>query len=51
MAPVGVSDQAILNMLQRLTAAAEQLGKMPHRGEIADVHQKLAQLLEQAENL
>ena len=44
-----VPEKAIPDVLQRLAEAAEQLGKMPHQGETADVYEKLAQVLEQLE--
>jgi hypothetical protein len=42
-----VPEKAIPDVLRRLATAAEQLGKMPHQGETADVYEKLAQVLKQ----
>jgi len=45
-----VPEKAIPDVLRRLAAAAEQLGRMPHQGETADVYEMLAQALKQVEN-
>lgn len=45
-----VPENAIPDVLRRLAAAAEQLGKMPHQGETAEVYEILAQALKQVEN-
>jgi hypothetical protein len=45
-----VPENAIPDVLRRLAAAAEQLGKMPHQGETAEVYEMLAQALKQVEN-
>jgi hypothetical protein len=37
-------------VLRRLASAAEQLGRMPHQGETAEVYEMLAQALWQVEN-
>ena len=42
-----VPEKAIPDVLRRLAAAAEQLGKMPHQGETAEVYEMLAQVLTQ----
>jgi len=45
-----VPEKAIPDVLRRLASAAEQLGKMPHQGETAEVYEMLAQALWQVEN-
>jgi hypothetical protein len=47
---LSVPDAAIPDVLRRLAAAAEQLGKMPRQGSTADVYEMLAQALKQVEN-
>jgi hypothetical protein len=46
-----VPEKAIPDVLRRLAAAAEQLGRMPHQGETAEVYEILAQALKQVESL
>jgi len=38
-----VPDAAMPDVLQRLAAVAEQLGKIPHQGQTAEVYEMLAQ--------
>ena len=45
-----VPENAIPDVLRRLASAAEQLGRMPHQGETAEVYEMLAQALWQVEN-
>ena len=45
-----VPEKAIPDVLRRLASAAEQLGKMPHQGETAEVYEMLAQVLKQVES-
>ena len=45
-----VPEKAISDVLRCLAAAAEQLGKMPHQGETAEVYEMLAQVLKQVES-
>ena len=45
-----VLEKAIPDVLRRRAEAAEQLGKMPHQGETAEVYEMLAQALEQGES-
>ena len=45
-----VPEKAIPDVLRRLASAAEQLGRMPHQGETAEVYEMLAQALWQVEN-
>ena len=45
-----VPEKAIPDVLRRLASAAEQLGKMPHQGETAEVYEMLAQVLKQVED-
>jgi hypothetical protein len=49
-ANVSVPEKAIPDVLRRLAAAAEQLGRMPHQGETAEVYEMLAQALKQVES-
>ncbi len=44
-----VPEKAIPNVLRRLAEAAEQLGKMPHQGETAEVYEMLAQAMKQVD--
>ena len=44
-----VPEKAIPDVLRRLAEAAEQLGRMPHHGETAEVYEMLAQALKQVE--
>jgi hypothetical protein len=46
-----VPEKAIPDVLRRLAAAAEQLGRMPHQGETAEVYEMLAQALKQVERI
>ncbi|MGA3359318.1 MAG: hypothetical protein ABSC87_03810 [Halobacteriota archaeon] len=45
-----VPEKAIPDVLRRLAAAAEQLGKMPYQGETAEVYEMLAQALKQVDS-
>jgi len=45
-----VPEKAIPDVLRRLASAAEQLGRMPHQAETADVYEMLAQALKQVES-
>ena len=45
-----VPENAIPDVLRRLASAAEQLGRMPHQGQTAEVYEMLAQALWQVEN-
>ncbi len=45
-----VPEKAIPDVLRRLAIAAEQLGRMPHQGETAEVYEMLAQALKQVES-
>jgi len=42
-----VPEKDIPDVLIRLAAAAEQLGRMPHQGETAEIYEMLAQVLTQ----
>ena len=44
-----VPEKAIPDVLRRLAEAAEQLGKMPHQGETAEVYEMLAQAMKQVD--
>jgi len=44
-----VPEGVIPDVLRRLAEAAEQLGRMPHQGETAEVYEMLAQALQQLE--
>ena len=45
-----VPENAIPDVLRRLAAAAERIGKMPNQGQTADVYEMLAEVLKQVEN-
>jgi len=45
-----IPERAIPDVLRRLAEAAEQLGRMPHQGQTAEVYEMLAQALWQVEN-
>jgi hypothetical protein len=45
-----VPEKAIPDVLRRLAEAAEQLGRMPHQGETAEVYEMLAQALKQVDS-
>jgi hypothetical protein len=45
-----VPEKVIPDVLRRLAEAAEQLGRMPHQGETAEVYEMLAQALKQVES-
>ena len=45
-----VPEKAIPDVLRRLAAAAEQLGRMPNQGETAEIYEMLAQALNQVES-
>ena len=45
-----VPEKAIPDVLRRLAEAAEQLGRMPHQGETAEVYEMLAQALKQVKS-
>jgi hypothetical protein len=46
-----VPEKAIPDVLRRLAVAAEQLGRMPHQGETAEIYEMLAQVLKQVDSV